>query len=64
MVSLITIVCVCVCVLELKIVFWVMSSGGKVKLEINSEFGSVYSWVEFTRLSKTIMLFVFNILAR
>lgn len=35
-----------------------------MNLEIGSEFGSVYSWVEFTRLSKTIMLFVFNILAR
>lgn len=40
-----------------------MSSEEKVNLEING-LGSIYSCIEFARLSKTIMLFVFNILAR
>lgn len=39
---------ICVCVLWLKIAFWLMSSGGKVNLEIN-EFKSVYSCVEFAK---------------
>lgn len=55
-------VCVCVCSVRTKDSILAMSSGGKVNLEIN-DLRSVCSCVEFARLSKTVMFFVFSVLA-